>query len=218
MLISFITHSEKYAKFRIFGLIFDFYSHMDTDKFSVERSKSVHVTLAKKDSSGRKKFRCTKCAEEVSSLCIVGCQFHWTCKPCGLYGDFCDAEKEKELKMEKLALMKRRMSLPASQLQGQLESFGKGGMSSGGGGGWSLVKSGLQGVAGINGKMGNLAVSRTNSKASSGRARRASIYEIGLSDSFASQNLEENIGKQATVERSSFGPEDDESYFGTENY
>ena len=146
---------------------------MDTEKFSVERSKSVHVTLAKKESSGRKKFRCTNCAQEVSSLCIVGCQFHWTCKPCGLYGDFCDAEKEKELKKEKLAQIKRRMSLPASQLQGQLESFGKGGNS----GGWSLVKSGLlHGVSGINGKMGNMAVSRTNSKASSGRARRASIY------------------------------------------
>ena len=43
-----------------------------------------------------------------------------------------------------------------------------------------------------------------------------SLYEIGLSDSFASQNLEENAGKQVTVEKNSFGPEDDESYFGTE--
>ena len=124
--------------------------HMDLEKSTVERSKSVHVTLVKKDSSGKKKVKCTNCMEEVSNLCIVGSQIHWTCKPCGLYGDFCDPEKQIELKkQQQLAKMKRRMSLPASQIEA---------------------------VLGKN----NLQVSRSNSKTSSGRARRASIYEIEL--------------------------------------
>ena len=158
-----------------------------SEKTSVERSKSVHVTLAKKDSNGRKKVKCTSCMEEVSSLSLIGNRFHWDCKKCGLYGDFYDEATENK-KKEQLLKMKRRMSLPASQLEVKLELFGKN---------------------------GGFSVSRSNSKASSGRARRASIYDIEFDENLESKNKGTDEGKEAT---SSYGPEDDGSYFGTETY